>query len=48
MKEKSVLFTKGKSQSLENKRGERDFSVKNLGLFFHGSGNVKKDIITRN
>ena len=48
MKEKSVLFTKGKSQSLENKRGERDFSVKNLGLFFQGSGNVKKDIITRN
>ena len=48
MKEKSVLFTKGKSQPFENKCGESDFSVKNLGLFFQGSGNVKQDIITRN
>ena len=48
MKEKSVAFTKGKSKSLENKRGEGDFSVKNLGLFFQSSGNVKQDVITRN
>ena len=46
MKEKSVAFTKGKSKFLENKRGEGDFSVENLGLFFQSSGNVKQDIIT--
>ena len=48
MKEKSVSFTKGKSKFLENKRGEGDLSVENLGLFFQSSGNVKQDIITRN
>ena len=48
MKEKSVTFTKGKSKFLENKRGEGDFSVENLGLFFQSSGNVKQEIITRN
>ena len=34
MKEKSVTFTKGKSEFLENKQGEVDFSVENLGLFY--------------
>ena len=48
MKEKSVRFTKGKSKFLENKRGKGGFSVENLGLFFHSSGNVKPEIITRN
>ena len=48
MKEKSVVFTKGKSKYLENKRGQGDLSVENLGLFFQSSGNVKQDIITRN
>ena len=48
MKEKSVTFTIGKSKFLESKRGEVDFSVKNLGLFFQGSGNVKQEIIIRN
>ena len=47
MKEKSVTFTKGKSKFLQNQRGEGDFSVENLGLFFQSSGNVKR-IITRN
>ena len=47
MKEKSVTFTKGKSKFLENKRGEGDFSVENLGLFFQSSGNIKQEIITR-
>ena len=42
MKEKSVTLTKGKSKFLENKRGEVEFSVENLGLFFQSSGNVKK------
>ena len=46
MKEKYV--TKGKCKFLENKRGEGDFSVENLGFFFQSSGNVKQDIITRN
>ena len=48
MKEKSVTFTKGKSKFLENKRGEGDFSVENLGLFFQSSENVKQIINTRN
>ena len=48
MKEKSVTFTKGKSKFLQNQRGEGDFSVENLGLFFQSSGNVKQEIITRN
>ena len=48
MKEKSVTFTKGKSKFLENKRGEGDFSVENLDLFFQSSGKVKQEIIIRN
>ena len=48
MKEKSVTFTKGKSKFLQNQRGDRDFSVENLGLFFQSSGNIKQEIITRN
>ena len=48
MKEKSVTFTKGKSKFLENKRGEGDFTVENLGLFFQSSENVKQIINTRN
>ena len=48
MKEKSVRFTKGKSEFLQNQRGEGDFSVEDLGLFFQSSGNVKKEVITRN
>ena len=48
MKEKSVTFTKGKSKFLQNQRGEGDFSVENLGLFFQSSGSVKQEIITRN
>ena len=48
MKEKSVTFTKGKSKFLEDKRGEGDFSVENLGLFFQSNGNVKLETITRN
>ena len=49
MKEKPVLFTKGKSKFLQNQRGEGDFSVENLGLFFfQSSGNAKQKIITRN
>ena len=48
MKEKSVRFTKGKSEILENKRREGDFPVDNLGLFFQSSGNLKQDIINRN
>ena len=48
MKEKSVTFSKGKSKFLENKTGEGNFSVENLGLFFRSSGNLKQDIITRN
>ena len=48
MKEKSVRFTKGKSKFLENKQGKGRFSVENLGLFFHSSGKVKLEIITRN
>ena len=48
MKEKYVTFTVGKSKFLQNQRGEGDFSAENLGLFFHSSGNVKKQIITRN
>ena len=46
MKEKSVAFTKGKIKFLENKRGQGDFSVENLGLFFQSSGNLKQDVIT--
>ena len=34
MKEKSVTFTKGKSKFLQNQRGEDDFSMENLGVFF--------------
>ena len=48
MKEKSVAFTKGKSKFLENKRGEGNFSEKNLELFFQSCGNVKQDVITWN
>ena len=48
MKEKSVTFTKGKSKFLQNQRGQGDFSVENLGLFFQSSGNAKQEIITRN
>ena len=48
MKEKSVTFTKGKRKFLQNWRGEGDFSVENLGLFFQRSGTVKQQIITRN
>ena len=48
MKEKSVTFTIGKSKFLENKRGEGDFSVENLDLFFQSSGKVKQEIIIRN
>ena len=47
MKEESVTFTKGKSKFLENKLGQGDFSVENLGLFYQGSGNIKQEIITR-
>ena len=39
MKKKSVTFAKGKSKFLQNQRGEDDFSVENLGLFFQSSGN---------
>ena len=39
MKEKSVTFTKGKSEFLQNQReGGGDFSVENLSLFFQGKG----------
>ena len=48
MKEKSVTFTKIKSKFLQNQWGEGDFSVESLGLFFQSTGNVKKEIITRN
>ena len=48
MKEKPVLFTKGKSKFLQNQRGEGDFSVENLGLFFQSSGNIKQEITIRN
>ena len=48
MKEKSVTFTKRKNKFVKNKRGEGDFSAKNLGFFFQSSGNVKQDIVTRN
>ena len=48
MKEKSVTFTKGKSKFLQNQRGEGEVSVENLGFFFQSSGNVRKEIITRN
>ena len=48
MKKKSVTFTKGKSKFLQNQRGEGDFSVETLGLFFQSNGNVKREIITRN
>ena len=48
MKEKSVTFAEGKSKFLQNLRGEGDFSVENLGLFFQSSGTVKQQIITRN
>ena len=48
MKEKSVTFTKGTGKFLQNQRGDRDFSVENLGLFFQSSGNIKQEIITRN
>ena len=48
MKEKSVTFNKGKSKFLQNQRGEGDFSMENLGLFFQSSWSVKKEIITRN
>ena len=48
MKEKSVTLTKEKSKFLQNQRGEGDFSVENLGLFFQSSRNLKKEIITKN
>ena len=48
MKEKPVLFTKGKSKFLQNQREEGDFSVENLGLFFQSSGNIKQEITIRN
>ena len=48
MKEKSVTFTKGKSKFPQNQREEGELSLENLGLFFKSSGNVKKEIITRN
>ena len=48
MKEKSVTFTKGKSKFLQSRRGEGDFSVESLGLFFQSDGKVKQEIITRN
>ena len=48
MKEKSVIFTKGKSKFLQNQQGEGDFSLEKLGLFFQSSGYVKQEIITRN
>ena len=48
MKEKSVTFTKGKSKFLQNQRGEGNFSVEILGLFFQINGKVKQKIITRN
>ena len=48
MKEKSVTLTKGKSKFLQNQRGEVDFFVENLGLFFQSSGNLKQEIITKN
>ena len=48
MKEKYVTFVKRKSFFFQNRRGEGDFSVENLGLFFQSSGNVKQEIITRN
>ena len=37
MKEKSVTFTKGKINFLQNQWGKDDFSVENLGLFFQSS-----------
>ena len=48
MKEKSLTSIKGKSKFLQNRRGEGDFSVENLSLFFQSSGNVKQGIMTRN
>ena len=48
MKEKCATFTNRKSKFLQNQRGEGDISVENLGIFFKGSGNVKKENITRN
>ena len=48
MKEKPVLFTKGKSKCLQNQRGKGDFSVENLGLFFQSSENTKQEISIRN
>ena len=48
MKEKAATFIKEKSKFLQNQRGEGDFSVENLGLFFQSSGNIKQEIITRN
>ena len=48
MKEKSVTFTNRKSKFLQNQRGEGDFPMENLGLFFQSSRNVKQEIITRN
>ena len=48
MKEKDATFIKEKSKFLQSQRGEGDFSVENLGLFFQSSGNIKQEIITRN
>ena len=48
MKEKAATFIKEKSKFLQNQRGEGDFSMENLGLFFQSSGNTKQEIITRN
>ena len=44
MKEKSVTFTKGKSKFIENKQGEGEFSVQNLGLLLQSSRKVKQEI----
>ena len=48
MKEKPVTFTNGKSKLPQNQRGQGDFPVEDLGLFFQSSGNVKHELITRN
>ena len=48
MKEKAATSIKEKSKFLQNQRGEGDFSMENLGLFFQSSGNIKQEIITRN
>ena len=40
MKEKYVTFIKRKSFFFQNRQGEGDFSVENLGLYFQSSGNL--------